>query len=461
MRATTLATSLFAITLVIGALGSPASAQRLPSPASGFDELLERATAASKAGDEELATRLLWLARSRIVVRPDPYDLGSMTRIFEDMATGAEERAARYLEAIGGFAAPPSPFGPGSAVAAEIAAELAAQAESLVGSGHFMSATFVIEPLYAFDPALALGFAKRIRTPEASKGVSAAAADEDRTTNSALRLAESMSRGTAGGAITSIEQMSAIGKEIADLRRSTSLRLVDVARAALDGGAPWIALDVAAIGPEIYPLYPNQFTEVKKAARAALTKPRAAASKPVVDKLFRSAKKGLAVKSWTIATDAVKFPATKDKAALLVTAKPIAGDFRFAMELDAHFGSCLPGFVMAHAGDDDFYVMSFAFSQKRPLIRIRRVRDGKSEDIHRYDPPEVLAGIAMAKPWPIVIERRGDTWWFRLDDLPWASFTPKSPWKAGAIGLHMEHAVDAKTLASATCLEFESYTTGS
>jgi hypothetical protein len=124
-----LLTCLFAV-LSVGPAGI-ATAQRIPSHGTDFEQLLAMVRAAVDAKQPERAARLAFLARSRILVRANRSAEEAMLRAFDDVEADAVKRAERYVEVLGGdtnaFALPAF-----DVAIDKIAAPLKEQADTLI-----------------------------------------------------------------------------------------------------------------------------------------------------------------------------------------------------------------------------------------------------------------------------------------------------------------------------------------
>ncbi|MFG0316064.1 MAG: hypothetical protein ACF8XB_02230 [Planctomycetota bacterium JB042] len=427
-----------------------AAAQHLPSPGAGFDRVLAMTKAAADDGDLPRAARLAMLARSRILVHPTGTPEEALLKAFDDLATDAAKRARLYVEAVEGLDLA-AELGPVAEALDALAGPLATQVDALIGEGYREAAKFAMQPLWFLDPVGALA-----RLERAEAIATADLAPEDGTVSAALRLAETMSRGTSGAAIASLETQSPKQKEVETLRRDTALKIEEVAAAAIEADRPWLAIDLAGCAPAVFALYPKRFESLLGDARAALAKERADRSRDVVSKHFRSGRKGLKAKSFAASGDTVRFPPPKGKPGLLVTRDPIEGDFGLATEFDADFANAPPGIVFAHRSDDDFHVAIVLAYQGRPAVKVERYVDGEPARVHWWDGP---TGIDPAKkdPWPVRLERHGGAIWLRLGTSEWIEVDAKGEDLTGAVGFYLYEKAEGKRRAEATALELELY----
>lgn len=438
-------------------LSAPAwsTAQQLPSPGLKFPELIELARAADASGDAARAARLALLARARLVERPDPFAESAIVQIFEDLASGAAERARLYGELVD--SSPGAEEGLGEAVTASLRAvadPLAAQVDELIEQGFKLSAAFALEPLWFLDPARALEAHGRIQAIEV-----AAIAAGDEGTNTALRLSEAMSRGTGGAALASVDSVDPNQDRIAKLRRESALALVQVAETAVTGQVPWLALDVAEYGPLLFALYPNQFRAVRKEARDALAKPRAAASKVALAAMLKGSKKLLPAQDWTVGPEVVQFPLGQSKRALLLGAAPVKGGFRFAAQLDADFAKCPVGIAFAAKDENDFCAVTLEQENKKPGARVRRFVKGTPKLLCRWAAPLDLDGAEGRTSWQVTIEVRGKVLWLRVGTSPWVQGALGDADGDGRVGFFLDERAEstAKERAQASFVEFEPF----
>ncbi|MBI4878451.1 MAG: hypothetical protein HY812_02160 [Planctomycetes bacterium] len=423
--------------------------QHLPSPGTSFDQLLGMTNAAIEAGDGARAARLALLVRSRLLVRPDPTRDDAMVCIFEDMTTGAAERAREYLAAAEKFGDGLGSLGPVEDALGKVAAPLIAQVDSLIEKKYKECALFVLEPLWALDPRAALDALARIEAIPDSD-----AAEGDDPLASSLRLSESMSRGMSGAALASIPVDDPNGKPIEELRRNSALAMVDVSGKALAKGFPWVAIDLAGIATSLFPIYPNRFESVTADARKRLVKERAVLSKAVVSELFMSGRKALDAQSWRVTADSVQFPPSKGKPGLLVTKDPIEGDYRFAMELSSDFERAPQGFAFGYKSDDDYCAAIFMNHEGHPAVKIQHYVNGEPKRLHSWDGPAGIDTKDKRAAWPIFFELHGRTLWLQIGNSPWILCSRMDMDFLGSIGLYVCEESEGKN-AKASLFEFE------
>ncbi len=427
-----------------------AIAQRMPSPAVGFDSLLEATKASAK--DPKRAARYALLARSRIIQRAETKPEEAVLKAFDDLTTGAAKRAKEYQAVVDEIGPAAVDLGPATAALAELARPLFAQAESLIGKKYKECALFVIEPVWGIDPKKCLELLDKINAitnaPEEDSGLAVA-----------LHLGDSMSRGAGGAAIMSLESSSTTQKEIEDLRRASALAMVPVAKKAVEGGTPWVALDIANVASVLFALYPKQFAEVNESAWKALSKARTDASKAAVNEVFKKTKMGLVAKSFTVGSDSIKFPTASKKAGLIVTAKPIEGDYRFAMDLKSDFEHCHPGFVFGYKSDDDFCAAVVTLLDDHPVVSVRHYVKGEAKYLYSWDAPEKATAGSGDGSWPVAFELRGKTLWAQVGTFPWAHWKLKDIDPTGAIGLFLDDSSESKQKTEASRFEFEQLNT--
>ena len=427
-----------------------AAAQRMPSPGTDFDQLLRLADASIQAGDADLAARLTLLARSRILIRPDHTRVDAMLLMFDDMATGAAQRTRQFLPALSKLEDGLGSLGPVQVALQQLASPLITQVEGLIDEQYKGAALFVLEPLWALYPAEALELHARIEAIE-----DADAPPGDKQLMVGLRLSDTMSRGTAGAAVVSVDGDNERQLPIQALRRKTALEMVTVSQQALDQGLAWVAIDLAEISTLLFPLYPQRFEEIMLAARKQLTRERTSLSRAAVAKLFRRATKSLAQKSWRIGSDAITFPPSKGKPGLLVTKHVFEGDFRFAMEILADFEQGPPGFAFAYKGDDDFCAASIMNYEGRAAVKLEHFVNGKPERLHWWDGPAGFDIKNQRTAWPVAFELHGQSLWLQIGNSSWIRYTAKDLDLEGAIGLYLSEQTTTMK-AKANMFEFES-----
>lgn len=391
-----------------------ATAQRLPSRGTDFEQLLAMTREAIDAKQTERAARLAFLARSRILVRANRTSEEAMLRAFDDIETDAVKRAQRYVEVLGGDAAALA-LPAFDAAIDKVAAPLKTQADALIEAKYKNCASFVIEPLWTFDPAWALDAVARMSAIPRAELI-----EDDSVTASALRLGESMSWGVPG-VYAELGTPSARQKEIQDLRRKSGGELVGVAKAAIAAKLYWSAWDLEFIGPTILPLAAQRFWETTDEARPALGALRSALSKRTLATVFKGAKKGLANKGWKVGADAIDFPSTKTKKpGLFVTATPIDGDYRFAGTFATQLGIAPVGIVFAYKSDDDFCAAVFSAVDGKAHVDVDHFVKGSPTELHRWTAASPIETSDPLASWPIAFERHGDTVWMTISDFGWA-----------------------------------------
>lgn len=442
----------FALLLCLGSylgMAGLAHGQRMPSPGTDFDQLLRLLDAAVEEGQPERAARLALLARSRILVRPDHTKQEALLRIFDDMATGASERARKYLEKVANLGEGIGSLGLVDDALRKVAEPLITQVNSLIETDYKECAAFVLEPLWAFAPEEALALLARIQ--EIRDGNRPPG---DKPMSTGLRLGDAMSRGTSGAILVGTPIDDPNYKSIEELRRNSALAMVEVSQAALDGGLPWVAIDLAEISTAIFPVYPGRFEQVTTAARKELVKQRTAASKAVVTKLLKRGQKSLSQKSWRITADAVTFPTARGKPGLLVTKDPVEGDYRFAMDLWTDFEHGPQGFVFGYKSDDDFCTAIFMLYEGLTAVKIERYLKGEPQRLHWWEGPAGIDTGDRKAAWPIAFERHDQTAWLQIGNSPWIRYSGEDVDLSGSIGLYLYEKAQGKN-AKASMFEFE------
>ncbi len=425
-----------------------AMAQRIPSRGTDFEQLLAMAHAAAAAKQTERGARLAFLARSRILVRATRTAEEAMLRAFDDIQTGAVKRAQRYVEVLGNDTAALALPAFDAAVDA-IAAPLKAQADALIAANYKQCASFVIEPLWTFDPAWALEAVERMSAiPPAD------IPKDDEATANAMRLGESMSWGVPG-IYADLGTPSARQKEIQDLRRKSAGDLVGVAKAAIAAKLYWSAWDLEFIGPTILPLSAERFWETTDEARPALGPLRGALSKSTIAAFFKNAKKGLANKGWKVGADAIDFPPTKTKKpGLFVTATAIDGDYRFAGTFATQLGIAPVGIVFAYKSDDDFCAAVFSAVDGKAHIDVDHYVKGTPTEIHRWTAASPIETNDPLASWPIAFERHGDSVWMTISDFGWAVAKANVDLD-GAFGFYLPATAEPTRPMQVAALDFE------
>lgn len=438
--------SLFAVLFLVPA--GTATAQRIPSRGTDFEQLLAMVREAADAKQTERAARLAFLARSRILVRANRTAEEAMVRAFDDIETAAVKRAERYVEVLGGDAAALA-LPAFDAAIEKIAAPLKEQADALIEAKYKNCASFVIEPLWTFDPAWALDAVARMSAIPAADALA-----DDSATASALRIGESMSWGVPG-VYAEVGTPSARQKEIQDLRRKSGGELVGVAKAAIAAKLYWSAWDLEFIGPTILPLAAQRFWETTDEARPALGPLRNALSKKTIASVFKGAKKGLANKGWKVGADAIDFPPTKTKKpGLFVTATPMDGDYRFAGTFATQLGIAPVGIVFAYKSDDDFCAAVFSAVDGKAHIAVDHFVKGTPTEIDRWTAASPIETSDPLASWPIAFERHGDKLWMTIADFGWNVAEAKVDLD-GAFGFYLPATAEPTRTMQVAALDFE------
>ena len=413
--------STFAALISIAASSPTATAQRLPSRGTDFEQLLAMTRAAADAKQTERAARLAFLARSRILVRPNSKGQEGMLRIFDDVETDAVARAKRYVEVLGPVKKVLA-IEKLDAALAKIADPLKAQVEGLITDKYKTCAAFVIEPLWAFDVEWTLDAVERIHAiPDA--GVP----EEDKSNNTGLRMSDWSARDSDGAISMTLGDPSPRAKTIAGLRRDSGHALVDVAKSLVDADLDWFAWDLEFIGPQIFALSPRAFWPATDLAMPQLTKPRLALSKSVIAQYFKSPKKGLVNKAWKVGAEDITFPPNKvKKPGLLVTGAPLKTDFRFAGTFGTDLALAPVGIVFAYKSDDDYCVAMISSADGgHPHVEVDHVVKGKPTELGKWQAEEKLQTDDPLVTWPIAFERHGSVVWLLFVDFGWQVFDTK------------------------------------
>lgn len=438
--------SWFALVVVVPA--GIATAQRLPSRGTDFEQLLAMVRAAVDAKQTERAGRLAFLARSRILVRANRTGEEALLRAFDDIQSDAVKRAERYVEVVGddqvALALPAF-----DAAIDALATPLKEQADALIAAKFIDCASFVIEPLWTFDPVWALDSVARMRAVPAADVL-----EDDKVTASSMRLGESMSW-AAPGIYAELGTPSPRQKEIEELRRKSASDLIGVANAAIAAKLYWSAWDLEFIGPTVFPLAPRRFWETTDQARLALEPTRVALSKRTMTGVFKGAKKGLVNKGWKVDADSIEFPPTKTKKpGLLVTSTAIETDYRFAGTFGTQLGIAPVGIVFAYKSDDDFCVAVFSAVDGKAHVDVDHYVKGKPTELDRWTAASPIETSDPLASWPIAFERHGDTVWMTISDFGWNVAETKLDLD-GAFGFYLPATAEPTNPMRIVALDFE------